>query len=95
MSGTIAVDMDARLLLLIEMGQIRLLLLWANLFCCQKSQKAQPPGIVHRGRFLSEYSLERSSGEQPHVTLAREARGARQTALFPRPAGAAQAPGAA
>ena len=95
MSGTIAVGMDAGLLLLIEMGQIRLLLLWANLFCCQKSQKAQPPGIVHRGRFLSEYSLERSSGEQPHVISAREARGATQTALFPRPAGAAQAPGAA
>ena len=42
MSGTIAVDMDAGLLLLIEMGQIRLRLLWANFFCCQKSPKAHP-----------------------------------------------------
>ena len=31
--------------------------------------------MVHRGCFISEYSLERFSGEQPYVISAREARG--------------------
>ena len=50
--------------------------------------KGAPPGIVVRGRFLSKYSLERSSGEHPHASLrisAREARGQPRRRYFPDP----------
>ena len=52
------------------MGQSMLLLLWANgaFVLQQKNPKAQTQEMVHRGCFISEYSLERFTGEQPHVS---------------------------
>ena len=85
MSGTIAVGMDAGLLLLIKMGQIRLLLLWADFFVVRRAKRRNPQEPCTEGVFSRSTALSAPPESSPTSYRPKRPGGHHRWRCFPDP----------